>query len=355
ADATPLFIMLIGEIYRWGFADKVRSLLPNVHRAIDWMENYGDRDNDGFIEYQRATENGLPNQGWKDDLSSISFVDGELAQTPIALAEVQGYAYAAYLAHSTIAAAESDAATAQRSLKKAQRLKDLFNKKFWAEELGYIALALDKDKRLVNAKASNMGHCLWAGLLEPEKAALVGRQLISPDMFTGWGIRTLGASAARFNPASYHTGSVWPHDTAIIVAGLMKYGLVDAAHRILLGMLGAAEHLNFRLPELFSGFTRQEFDTPISYPAACEPQAWAAAAPLLLTRAMLRLEPDLTTGTLALMPDIPHEIGEVVIRNMQIGMNNITITANVMTHSVTGLPEGIRLVEQSHRQPPIST
>ncbi len=212
-DATPLFVVLLGELYRWGAPPEVVSqLLPYADRALAWVEEFGDRDGDQFVEYERATDRGLINQGWKDSFDGVSFAEGSLAEAPIALCEVQGYVYAAYLARAEIARHLHDESTAQNYDKKASRLKECFNEQFWLEELGYFAIGLDKDKRPIDSLSSNIGHCLWSGVVDEDKAARTVERLCGAEMFTGWGIRTLGSSMGRFNPVSYHNGSVWPHD-----------------------------------------------------------------------------------------------------------------------------------------------
>ncbi len=213
-DATPLFVVLLGELYRWGAsAEVVAQLLPHADRALAWVEEFGDRDGDGFVEYERATDRGLINQGWKDSFDGVSFAGGSLAEAPIALCEVQGYVYAAYLARAEIARHLDDDSTADDYEAKASRLRDSFNEQFWLEEPGYFAIGLDRKKRPIDSLSSNIGHCLWSGIVDEGKAARTVERLFSPEMFTGWGIRTLGSSMGRYNPVSYHNGSVWPHDS----------------------------------------------------------------------------------------------------------------------------------------------
>ena len=279
-DSTPLFVMLLGELHLWGAepAD-VAELLPAADRALDWIEQYGDRDGDGYVEYERATDRGLRNQGWKDSFDGVTFADGRIADTPIALAEVQGYAYAAYVARAEIAERAGDTGTAERWLDRAAALRVSFNRDFWLPEHGWFALGLDRDKRPIDSLASNIGHCLWTGIVDEDKAEPVAEHLLSPEMFTGWGVRTLASSMSAYNPMSYHNGSVWPHDNALIAAGLMRYGYVEHAQRIATGLLDAAARFGGRLPELFCGFDRTEFDAPVPYPTSCSPQAWAAASP----------------------------------------------------------------------------
>jgi glycogen debranching enzyme len=242
-DATPLFVALLGEVSRWGFAaETIAALLPHVDRALEWIRNYGDKDGDGFVEYQRLNDRGLVNQGWKDSWDGINFADGTLAEPPIALCEVQAYVYSAYLGRAWMAYDVGNAALAAEFRDRAARLKQQFNEQFWLPERGYYAIALDKDKRSVDACASNMGQCLLFGLIDEDKAQLMAERLMSPEMFSGWGVRTLATDMGAYNPASYHNGSVWPHDNAIIAAGLMRYGFVEQAQRISTALLEAAEH-----------------------------------------------------------------------------------------------------------------
>ncbi|MDQ3756693.1 MAG: amylo-alpha-1,6-glucosidase, partial [Actinomycetota bacterium] len=217
ADATPLFVMLLGELRRWGLApEAVDQLLPHADRAMAWIEDFGDKDGDGYVEYQRASDRGLYNQGWKDSWDGVRFANGDIARSPIALCEVQAYVYGAYLARAHFATEEGDTAVAERYRQRAAILKAAFNRDFWLEDRGWFAMGLDADKRPIDALASNMGHCLWTGIVDSDKAPLVAERLLSNEMFSGWGIRTLGSSMAGYNPISYHCGSVWPHDNALI-------------------------------------------------------------------------------------------------------------------------------------------
>ena len=272
--------MLLGELRRWGLVrEAVDELLPAADRAIEWIENFGDRDGDGYVEYQRTSDRGLRNQGWKDSVDAIRYSDGRLADTPIALAEVQGYTYGAYLARAFFAAEQGDTARWTELRARAAALKAAFNRDFWLEDKGWIAMGLDRDKKPIDALASNMGHCLWTGILDAEKADCVAKKLLSPDLFSGWGVRTLGASMTGYNPISYHCGSVWPHDNAIVAAGLMRYGYVREAQRVIMAVLDAAVAQGGRLPELYSGLERMELPLVVAYPTSCSPQAWAAASP----------------------------------------------------------------------------
>jgi glycogen debranching enzyme len=348
ADATALFVILLSELNRWGMdKDALRSLLPHADRALNWIRDYGDRDGDGFVEYSRATAQGLANQGWKDSWDAITFADGTMAEPPIALCEVQGYVYGAYLGRGLLAAAAGDRDQAAEWGHRAARLKEEFNSRFWLPDKGYYALALDRKKRPVDACASNMGHCLWTGIVDDDKAGHVAARLISPEMFTGWGIRTLAANMGAYNPVSYHNGSVWPHDTTLAATGLMRYGFVEEARRVATGVFDAAIRFGGRLPELYCGFGRDEYDLPVPYPTSCSPQAWAAASPVQLLRLLLRLDPYLPASELWLDPVIPAGFGSFRAKNLLLGDSRISLTVTGETLKVEGLGPDIRL----HRQP----
>lgn len=328
-DATPLFVALVGEVRRWGHDGPViRALLPAVDRALEWIERYGDADGDGYVEYLRTSEHGIVNQGWKDSWDGINHADGSMAEAPIALAEVQGYAYAAYLTRADLARDLGDAAGEARWRGKAADLKAAFNRDFWLAARGWFAVGLDRDKRPIDALASNAAHCLWTGIVDEDKAAVFAQHLLSEQMFTGWGLRTLGSRMGAFNPVSYHNGSVWPHDTAICVAGLMRYGHVDLARRLGAALLVAARHFGNRLPELFCGFARGEFSGPVPYPTSCSPQAWSSAAPLLVMRALLRFDPDLTTGHVWCAPELPEQYLPFTVRDVTLGDRSISVTVD---------------------------
>lgn len=338
ADATPLFCMLVGELHRWGTPkERLAPLLPSVDRALDWILRYGDRDGDGFVEYKRATDRGLFNQGWKDSHDSVTFPDGRIAEPPIALAEVQAYVYGAFVARSELASAFGDDTAAKEWSERAARFKERFHEAFWLPDKGYLAMALDRDKRPVDVLASNMGHCLWTGLAEPDVAARVAERLMSPELFSGWGIRTLASTMTAYDPVSYHNGSVWPHDSAICAAGLARYGYTDEAARVADGILAAATSFGGRLPELFCGFDRSEFTLPVPYPTSCSPQAWAAAAPLLLLRSLLRLDPDVPAGTVRIAAGLPAGFGPIKLRNLRLGEHLVTINADDGRIDVSGL------------------
>ncbi|HEX2065142.1 MAG TPA: trehalase family glycosidase, partial [Acidimicrobiales bacterium] len=345
ADATPLFVMLLGELRRWGLASEVvDQLLPHADRALEWIERFGDADGDGYVEYQRETDRGLYHQGWKDSWDGIRFADGEVAKPPIALCEVQGYVYGAYLARAYFATEVEDRATADRYRAKAAALKEAFNRDFWLEDKGWYAMGLDHEKRPIDALASNMGHCLWTGIVDTDKAPRVAAHLLSPAMFSGWGIRTLGTTMAGYNPISYHCGSVWPHDNAIIAAGLMRYGFVEEAQQVVMAMLDAGVSQECRLPELFSGLDRDEFPAVVSYPTSCSPQAWAAASPLMFLRVLLRLDPWVPHGRVWLAPALPKEIGYLRVDRIPLAGRRVSVEATADDVEVRGLDPEIELV-----------
>jgi glycogen debranching enzyme len=290
-DATPLFVLLAGAYFE-RTADRpfASALWPHVEAAIGWIDRDGDRDGDGFVEYERRTAVGLIHQGWKDSDDAVTHADGTPASGPIALCEVQAYVYAARLAGAVLARALALPDRAEELERQARRLRERFEAAFWCEDLGTYALALDGDKRPCRVRTSNAGQCLFGGIATPDRAARVARGMISPDLFSGWGIRTLAASEVRYNPMAYHNGSVWPHDNSLIAYGAARYGLPELAVRVLDGMLAAGAYFDLnRMPELFCGFDREAGEGPTPYPVACAPQAWAAGSVLLLLQACLGL------------------------------------------------------------------
>ncbi|MBO8142115.1 MAG: amylo-alpha-1,6-glucosidase [Firmicutes bacterium] len=326
-DATPLFLIAAGEYWRFtGDTEFIRELLPSLEAAGRWMDEEGDQDGDGYVEYHRRQSGGLVNQGWKDSGDAIVHPDGRLARPPIALAEVQGYVYAArrHLADMLDACGRREAAVEQR--RRAEKLRGAFERDFWLEETGFYALALDGDKRPVATVTSNPGHCLWSRIVSEARAARVSEVLMSEGMFSGYGVRTLSAAERVYHPLSYHRGSVWPHDSALTAMGLARYGLGEAAARIASGLFKAASFDPYRrLPELFGGFPAGE-EGPVWYPVACIPQAWAAAAPFLLLRAALGLEPDAPRDRLALSPHLPEGINRVEVTGLVFGRRRINVT-----------------------------
>ncbi|MDG4667209.1 glycogen debranching N-terminal domain-containing protein [Mycobacterium sp. 236(2023)] len=347
ADATPLFVMLLGELDRWGgLPDTDRAtLVAAADRALKWIGEYGDADGDGFVEYRRHTDRGLFNQGWKDSFDGITHADGRVAVPPIALCEVQAYVYGAYQARAGLAESDGDAATVEKWRSKAARLKEAFNRAFWMPEQQAFALALDGAKRQVDAVASNMGHCLWTGIVDADKAAPVAAHLCGPTLCSGFGVRTLASDMTAYNPMSYHNGSVWPHDTAIAVAGLARYGFITEAQRISIALIEASEHFGGRLPELFCGFDRAEFPIPVPYPTSCSPQAWAAAASRLVLRSLLQLHPDVPHRQVRLSPVLPDRWLPLRVDNLPLAATRVGITVDEDGEvDVSGLPAELRLV-----------
>ncbi|GAA1256499.1 amylo-alpha-1,6-glucosidase [Arthrobacter pascens] len=348
-DATPQFVMTLGSVSRWGFGkDTIAALLPHADRALDWIRNYGDKDGDGFVEYERLNDQGLINQGWKDSWDGINFADGTLAEPPIALCEVQALVYSAYLSRAWMAYDAGDTPLAAELVDQAARLKKRFNEEFWLPDHGYFAVALDGEKRPVDACASNMGQCLWHGIIDEDKVPLVAERLMSPEMFSGWGVRTLASDMGAYNPASYHNGSVWPHDNAIIAAGLLRYGFVAEAQRIAAALLEAADYSDGRLPELFCGFGRDQVPQPVPYPTACSPQAWAATTPIMLVTSLMRYDAHISRGGFWLDPVLPESYGDLHITNAPMGGGRITIDIAGSEPTVHGLPDGI-VFHREHR------
>jgi glycogen debranching enzyme len=294
-DATPLFLVLLAETWRWtADAAFVTRLQPAAMRALEWIDRYGDRDGDGFVEYGARADGGLANQSWKDSGDSQRFHDGRHADPPIAPVEVQGYVYQAKRGLAELAREVwRDHPLAERLESEAEALQARFDEAFWVEERGgFYALALDGAKKQVDARCSNMGHLLWSGIVPPERVRPVVDQLLSEALWSGWGIRTMGRDEAAYNPISYHNGTVWPHDTSLAAWGLARHGYVEGARRIARALIEAAGHFEWSLPEVFAGYAREETPFPIAYPTAARPQAWAAGTPILLVRVLLGIEPD---------------------------------------------------------------
>src|SRR5688572_20354945 len=328
ADATPLFVVLAHAYFeRTGDRPFVDRLWPHVLAALDWMDGDGDPDRDGFIEYARRSETGLVQQGWKDSWDSVFHADGALAAAPIALAEIQGYAYAAWRGAAALASARGDEQQAAHWHRRAETLQSLFEDAFWCEDLGTYALALDGAKQPCRVRSSNPGHCLFTGIASRSHAERVAATLLSEQSFGGWGIRTVAAGAARYNPMSYHNGSVWPHDNAIVAAGLARYGFTAQAARIFSAMFDLSQAVDLhRLPELICGFHRRTGDSPTLYPVACAPQAWAAGAIYMLVQSCLGLQVDgvaqRVTFTHAVLPE---EIDWLRIINLTVGTATVDL------------------------------
>jgi glycogen debranching enzyme len=314
ADATPLWLILLSEYWRFtGDGATCTELKRAALAALDWIAQYGDRDGDGYVEYDTRSSEGLENQGWRDSWDGVVFGDGSLPRRPLALCEIQGYVYDAKLRMADIAdSVWTDPDLAQRLRGEARELRERFNRDYWTEERdGFYVIGLDAEKKQVNSKTSNMGHLLWSGIVPDERAGRIVQQLFADSMFTGWGIRTLSSENAGYNPIGYHRGTVWPHDNAIISAGLARYGYRDDANRVAMAMFEASVFTDYRLPEVFAGFPRSHGRFPVRYPTACSPQAWATAAPFLWLRTMLGIEPE--DGKLSCDPHIPKEMGRVLL------------------------------------------
>jgi len=316
ADATPLFLVLLDEYERWtGDSALARELEGPARAALNWIDHYGDRDGDGYVEYQRKTEAGLDNQCWKDSWNSIVYPDGRLAPPPRATCEIQGYVYDAKARCARLAREVwDDEALAERLAREAADLKRRFNRDFWVDDREFFALALDGEKRRVDTLTSNIGHLLWSGIVNEDRAAPVIRHLTGPRLFSGWGVRTMAEGEGPYNPIEYHNGTVWPHDTALAAAGLARYGDRAGAGRLALSLLQAAYFFQCRLPEVFAGYARDRTVYPVEYPTACTPQAWAAGTPLLLFRVMLGLEP--RGDRLASDPALPAWVGSLAVRGI---------------------------------------
>jgi glycogen debranching enzyme len=327
-DATPLFLIRAADYYRWT-ADlrTLRWLRPALDAALGWIDHYGDRDGDGFVEYERRSPGGLQNQGWKDSHDSVVHADGSLAEGPIALVEVQAYVYMAKLTVADVYDALGERERAARLRDEAGALRGRFNEAFWNPREGTFALALDGHKRQVASVGSNPGHCLYCGIADPDKAGAVVERLMAPDMFCGWGVRTLSSECPAFNPMSYHNGSVWPHDNAIIAAGCKRYGHDEEVMRIASALFEVATAArDFRLPELYCGFDRFERTSVVAYPVACIPQAWAAAAPFLLLSAMLGVSAYAPGAALTIeRPMLPDWLGSIRLEGLRIGEASVSL------------------------------
>ena len=321
-DATPLWLVLLDEYHRWtGDNELVDALWPNALACLRWMDEGGDADGDGFIEYERHSRRGLANQGWKDSADSVRMRDGTLAEAPIALVEVQGYAFAARRGLARLARLRGEDELAQREEEAAERLRQRFEAAFWMDDAGTYALALDAYKKQVDAVASNAGHVLWSGIASAERAASVARVLTGPGMWSGWGIRTLSTEVIGYNPIGYHLGTIWPHDNGIIAAGFARYGLHDEARKVAGALLESTTHFReARLPELFCGFSRDSSPLPVPYPVACSPQAWAAGSVFHLVSSMLGMRPNALERRLELVrPALPEWLPDLRIHNLRVG------------------------------------
>ncbi|RWZ52387.1 amylo-alpha-1,6-glucosidase [Halobacillus fulvus] len=325
-DATPLFLMLLTEYVNWSKdIDLFNELLPNVEAALTWIDQYGDRDGDGFVEYHQEASKGIANQGWKDSADSVVHRNGEYAKSPIALAEVQGYVYQAKTGVADLYEAIGRSAEASRLRVQAEELKSRFNKDFWMEDKGFYAIALDEKKDQVGTITSNPGHVLYSGILDEERAKCVMDTLVSSTMFSGYGIRTMGEGEAGYNPISYHDGSIWPHDNSMILLGMGLMKGEEHAEKVIQGLVDASLHFEYeRLPELFCGYSKAE-GKPVPYPVACSPQAWAAGTPLTFIRTMLGLYPDYHEDKLVVQPNLLADMNELTVEKMPLGEGHVSI------------------------------
>jgi len=337
ADATPLFVML-AHAYFERTADRafIDGLWPHILAALDWIDSFGDADKDGFVEYSRRSDAGLIQQGWKDSFDSIFHADGSLAEPPIALCEIQGYVYGAWSGAARLAEARGDGTTAARWRERAASLQRQFDHAFWCEDLGTYALALDARKRPCRVRTSNPGHCLFTGIASQDRAGRVADTLMSNPSFAGWGVRTVAAGAARYNPMSYHNGSIWPHDNALVAAGLARYGFTGAAGRIMAAMFDLSEAVDLhRLPELICGFHRRGGESPTLYPVACAPQAWAAGAVYLLLQACLGLRIDAAERRVSFSRAVlPDTIDWLRIMNLSVAEATVDLLLTRHTYDV---------------------
>ncbi|HTY91929.1 MAG TPA: glycogen debranching N-terminal domain-containing protein [Methanocella sp.] len=333
-DATMLYLILMSEYHKWTADEKVHAdLKQGAEAAARWIDDYGDMDKDGFVEYIRMSDRlGLINQGWKDSHNSIVFADGQLASPPIALSEVQGYAYDAKRRYAEL---YPDGDLARKMLSESRPLKDKFNDVFWMPEANYYAEALDKDKRQVNSVTSNPCHGFWSGILEEQKADTVAKRIMQSDMFSGWGIRTLSSKEAAYDPQSYHDGSVWPHDNSLILWGLKKYGYTREANSVITSLIDASKYFDYRLPELFCGYQREDNQAPVIYHSTCSPQAWASGSIILFMQTMLGLYPDAPNNVLYVKPELPEWLNIVTIKNMVVGGEKISIEFKRMGDKAT--------------------
>lgn len=353
-DATPLFLMMLGSAWRWGLSRSiVEELLPAATAALSWMRGPGDPDGDGLLEYRAVGPRALANQAWKDSENAVQFADGRLAEAPIAMVEVQAYAYAARRALAEIFGWLGYDSAAVDLTDEADALRELIRSRYWIDpgggRPGYFALALDAEKQPVDSVASNMGHLLWCGVPSASEAADVARHLTSPDLASGWGLRTLARSMTGFNPISYHLGSVWPHDTAIACEGLRLYGHDDEALSLVSDLMRALASFDDRLPELFGGHQSETGDFPVPYPTACRPQAWAAGVPLSLVPLMLGLAPRFHDNVISVAPALPHGVRRLDVRGIPFPTGRLSVVADEEGTGIVEAPPGVTVEIRSGR------
>ncbi len=352
-DSTPLFLVLLVEMMNWlDDHELFIELTPAALAALGWIDHQGDLDGDGFVEYEARPTGSVHNQGWKDSPDSLQYPDGRPVELPAALVEVQGYIYHAKAGLARMLAWKGETAKSEQLMGEAQRLRERFDSAFWSEQDGFYAQGLDREKRHVGSVSSNPGHCLWSGIIAPERAPQVAERLMAPDMFTGWGIRTLASSSRNYNPMSYHNGTVWPHDNSLIAAGLRRYGQADAARKVIAGIVEAGFRMpSFRLPELFCGFNRDyQFNSnPAEYLVSCNPQAWGAGAVFHLLQTVLGVTPDALDRRLYIAPMPAPLTGRIAVDGMRVGPGRFSFTVAYDTEGVPSIeirqqPPGYRVV-----------
>jgi glycogen debranching enzyme len=330
-DATPLWLILLSETFNWTADEQlVKDMLPHAYRALEWIDLHGDLDGDGFVEYQRRSHKGLANQGWKDSWDAIMHSDGEVAKTPIALCEVQGYVYEAKFRMASLLRSFGDTKTADKLKKEAAEMAKRFEKAFWMPKLGFYAMALDRDKRQTQVISSNPGQLLFTRMLPQERARTITQRFMRDDMFSGWGWRTMSRDERVFNPLSYHRGSIWPHDNSLIAHGMSLYEFREPANQLFSALFQAAlKFRDYRLPELFCGIERREHDDPVQYPVSCSPQAWASGTAFLLLMSVLGIRPSAPRKEMNIVnPSLPDFLDHLSIRNMRVGNSRIGLDFN---------------------------
>lgn len=340
-DATPLFVCLAGAyLERTNDINTIREIWPNIEKALYWIDHYGDTDGDGFVEYKTKSSKGLINQGWKDSHDAIFYEDGRMAEDPIALCEVQGYVYEARIRASAMARVLGLTERAVQLKEEAENLKEKFNTAFWSEDKQIYVLALDGQKKPCDVVSSNAGHCLFSGIATTERARLVARSLLNDSMFTGWGIRTIASTASRYNPMSYHNGSVWPHDNSLIAYGFARYGLMNEVIQVLSATFDTATAMEAqRLPELFCGFDRKKGQPPTGYPVACSPQAWSVAAVFLMIQACLGMHIQADKNTITFnYPVLPGNVKELTITNLRLNNKQLALQVRKVEEGIEVIP-----------------
>jgi glycogen debranching enzyme len=330
ADATPLYLLLLAEQYRWmGDASGLAHLKPTAERCLDWIDQFGDRDGDGFQEYAPRAPRGYRNQGWRDAYDGVLDESGSFPELPVGTSEMQAYVYGAKTRIAPLFEAWGDSTRAAKLRSEAAGLRRKFIETFWMEPRGELAFALDGKKGVVGTVVSNPGHCLWMGILDEDRGRTAGRRLMMPDMFSGWGVRTLSDLHPSYDPHSYQSGSVWPHDSVIAAAGLRRYGMAEEAWAVMDGLLGAVMCFeNLQMPELFAGLSRQPYAVPVPYRMANVPQAWAAGCVLQMVRILLGLEPDVPNGRIYLDPALPPWCSQLRLHNLRLGTHEVDISVH---------------------------